>query len=254
MENAIKELGVAQVKHLVVLYAEQMNLPAELHIDYVCNVCCENPDLAPNMNGNKKNSFLSPEECIKQWVLKFKHGYEERISMRKSKMPGTIPDKAIETILSAGLHCHIFDQIRQIVYAHRLGMSAENILGLLLEEFLFSKLSSYGWAMAWGETIKSVDFCNASGFLLQVKNRSNSENSSSSKIRTGKSIEKWFRVNAANGRYEWDTLKNIVGSLPGQDLSEESFQKFIKEVLGKNPAALAIEPDNPWAKILQPKE
>ena len=169
-------------------------------------------------------------------------------------MPGTVPDRAVDIILSAGLHCHLLDFIHQIVYAHRLGMSAENILGLMLEEFLFSKLSQYGWAMAWGETIKSVDFCNASGFLLQVKNRSNSENSSSSKIRSGKPIEKWFRVNANNGRYEWEALNAIVGACPGLELNEGAFQKFIEDVLKRNPDALAIEPDNPWAQIIRQRK
>ena len=45
-------------------------------------------------------------------------------------------------------------------------MSAENILGILLEEFLFEKLSPAGWAMAWGETVKHVDFCHKDGRLL----------------------------------------------------------------------------------------
>ncbi len=170
-------------------------------------------------------------------------------------MPGTVPDNAVNIILSTGLHCHVLDQnhIQSIVYAHRLGMSAENILGLLLEEFLFTKLSPFGWAMAWGETIKSVDFCNAEGFLLQVKNRSNSENSSSSKIRSGKPIEKWFRINATNGKCQWDELNAIVGAHSGLELNEKTFQQFIKEVLEKNPEALAIEPANPWVKILKQK-
>ena len=253
MQNAIEKLGATRIKQMVAHLAEQLNIPSELHIDYVCSVCCDNLDLAPNINGRKKKNLFSAEECVEQWVLKFKHGYDERISVRKSKLPGTVPDKAVNIILSTGLHCHYVDHIQSIIYAHRLGMSAENILGLLLEEFLFNRLSPFGWAMAWGETIKSVDFCNAEGFLLQVKNRSNSENSSSSQIRSGKPIEKWFRVNATNGRYQWDELNAIVGSHSGLELNEKSFQEFIEDVLKKNPAALAIEPDNPWLRFLRQK-
>ena len=247
MQNAISQLGALRVKQLVALYARQMCIPDILHIDYVCNACCTNTDLAPNMNSGRR--FLSPpEECVQQWVAKFKNGYDERISVRSSRLPGTIPDNAVNTILSAGLN-QSAEQINLIIYAHRLSMSAENILGLLLEEFLFSKLSPYGWAMAWGETIRSVDFCNASGSLLQVKNRSNSENSSSSRVREGTQIMKWFRVNANNGRYLWDGLDSIVGIHPGLTLNEEAFQRFIKEVLSNNPNALAIEPNNPWGQL-----
>ena len=245
MNNAISRLGRDEVQNKVNEYARELNIPDSLHIEYVCNVCCCYPELAPNINGNKKTNLLSPEQCIEQWVRKFHHGYEERISQRESKKPGTVPDHAVSIIIKAGLPRLTTEEANSVVYAHRLGMSAENILGLLLEEFLFQKLSPCGWAMAWGETIKSVDFCNEDGFLLQIKNRSNSENSSSSKIRDGKPIEKWFRVNATNGRYEWDKLTGIIGqSVTGLD--EEHFQIFIQETLSHNPNALAIEEVNPW--------
>jgi transcriptional regulator with XRE-family HTH domain len=67
------------------------------------------------------------------------------------------------------------------------------------EEYLAEKLLPYGWYCCWGETMKSVDFCTQNGDLLQVKNRSNSENSSSNKIRQGTAIIKWHRINASNG-------------------------------------------------------
>ena len=248
MINAIREFGIEGVFSRVANVARQMNVPASLHIDYVCRVCCEVPEIAPDMNKGRKRGLLSPEMCVVAWVDKFLHGYQNRISRHESKMPGTVPDEAVGIIIKAGILNLSYDQIQQIISAHRLAMSAENILGLLLEEFLFDRLSSSGWAMAWGETVKHVDFCDKSGRLLQIKNRSNSENSSSSKIRDGKPIEKWFRVNASNGRYEWDKLRSIIGE-PVANLDETSFQKFIIEVLKSNPKALAIEPDNPWLTI-----
>lgn len=248
MRNAIEMLGSSEVKRLVADYANELRIPSELHIDYVCAACCTNPDLAPNENGNKKSGLLSPAQCVRHWVGRFLRGYQDRISQRESKMPGTIPDEAVNIIIEAGLGGLNHEQTNTVVYAHRLAMSAENILGLLLEEFLFSRLSSHGWAMAWGETIRSVDFCNEDGLLLQIKNRSNSENSSSSKIREGRPIKKWFRVNATTGRYEWGKLRPIVGATV-DSLNEESFQAFITESLQHNPAALAIEPQNPWQKF-----
>ncbi|OQA85952.1 MAG: SinI restriction endonuclease [Lentisphaerae bacterium ADurb.Bin242] len=245
MNNAVAELGRDKVCAKAIRYATELKVPGCLHIEHVCNVCCSNPELAPSINGNKKKNILSADQCIEQWVRKFLHGYKERISLRQSKMPGTVPDHAVSIIIKAVLPKLSTEQANSVVYAHRLGMSAENILGLLLEEFLFQKLSPLGWAMAWGETIKSVDFCNADGSLLQIKNRSNSENSSSSKIRDGKPIEKWFRVNATNGRCEWEKLSETIGQTV-TGLDEENFQEFIQVTLAKNPKALAIEGANPW--------
>lgn len=247
MNNAIITLGAEETQQLVLRYATQYQLPSFLGIDIVCANCCLYPDLAPDLSNKGRRT---PNQCVEQWVMKFKHGYDERISTRRSKIPGTIPDQAVEIIVNAGLSYLTPEQANLVIYGHRLAMSAENILGLLLEEFLFNSLQPCGWVMAWGETIKSVDFCNAYGGLLQIKNRSNSENSSSSKIREGKPIEKWFRVNATNGRYEWDKLVNFIG-IPDLylQLSEPMFQQYIRNVLANNPAALAIEENNPWLQF-----
>ena len=122
-------------------------------------------------------------------------------------------------------------------------MTAENILGLLLEEYLAEKLLPYGWYCCWGETMKSVDFCTQNGDLLQVKNRSNSENSSSNKIRQGTAIIKWHRINASNGAYYWDVLNERVGCT---ELSEPDFSSFVRKTINDNPAAVYIEDDNVW--------
>lgn len=245
MINAIKEFGGKKTYSKIIAASKKMTIPSYLHIDYVSKVCCDIPEIAPDMNSGRKRDLLSAEECIKTWVERFLHGYNERVSQHISKMPGTIPDAAVDIIIKSGLPKLSNKQVHEIIYAHRLGMSAENILGLLLEEFLFEKLSPAGWAMAWGETVRYVDFCHKDGRLLQIKNRSNSENSSSSKIRDGKPIEKWFRVNANNGRYQWEKLSEIVGAnVVG--LNEDGFQKFIAKILKQNPAALAIEDQSPW--------
>lgn len=122
-------------------------------------------------------------------------------------------------------------------------MSAENILGLILEEYLYVNLRQFGWHCAWGETVKSVDFIHESGRLLQIKNRSNSENSSSSAVRNGTEIEKWFRIRADTGQYMWAGLNNICGTT---HLSEQEFSNFVRATISSNPDCLAIEPHNPW--------
>ncbi len=250
MQNAIRQLGAARVKELVAVHAREMHVPEILHIDYVCDACCNNLELAPDMIARSRTE-LSLEDCVKQWVTYFILGYNERISVHRSNRPGTVPDPAVAIIVAAGLRCCNKELIDQIVFTHRLSMSAENILGLLLEEFIFSKISPYGWALAWGETIKSVDFCNAEGLLLQVKNRSNSVNSSSSQVRNGRPIQKCFRGSATSGRSRWPLLQNIVGNQPGLNLSETEFQRFITITLDRNPDALAIEDRNPWPTIVE---
>ncbi|MBQ0719855.1 MAG: SinI family restriction endonuclease [Gammaproteobacteria bacterium] len=153
-------------------------------------------------------------------------------------------DPIIEGIIGARIKKLSCDDLNKITYAHRLGMSAENILGLILEEYLSENLRGFGWHCAWGETVKSVDFVHESGRLLQIKNRSNSENSSSSAVRNGTEIEKWFRIKAGRIEYMWESLNEICGTAT---LSEESFVWFVRETISFNPGCLAVEPNNPWS-------
>ena len=64
--------------------------------------------------------------------------------------------------------------------------------------------------------------------MLQVKNRDNSENSSSSAIRAGTIIEKWFRTFSRRAGSNWAAFPDE--SLRAQ-LSEEAFKDFVKEYL-----------------------
>jgi len=197
-----------------------------------------NPELSPNRIKGK-----SKEEYIRKWLEKYKHGYDTRSSIRVSNPPGTIPDPILDTIIRTRLPLLTEKNLNSVCFAHRLSMSAENILGLLLEEYIANGLKLFRWHCCWGETMRSVDFCKEDGELLQIKNRSNSENSSSSKVRDGTSIKKWYRVNANNGSYQWHDLNEKIGS---DIFSEKNFEEFIKSVIQQNPSALAVESDNPW--------
>lgn len=169
-----------------------------------------------------------------------------RISRRISKPPGTVADPIVSTIINARLTGLTAEHLEQIKYAHRLSMSAENIQGLLLEEFLAEQLADYGWYCCWGESIRHVDFCNIDGSLLQVKNRSNSENSSSSKVRINQPIEKWYRVDARTGFYRWSYFNEKHDT---DRFSEENFVTFVQQVLLGNPDTLAVETNNPWQDL-----
>jgi len=215
---------------------EQPNL-WESGFKHIFCACRKYPDLSPNVEAS------SEEETLRKWIRKYKNGSESRISRRISNLPGTIADPIIDTIINSRFP-HLNDKaLKQIKFAHRLSMSAENILGLLLEEYLAEQLVRFKWHCAWGESIRSVDFCSERQELLQIKNRSNSENSSSSRVRQGTTIEKWFRVHANTGAYMWDELNQRFRV---NDFSEDAFKAFVKRVLQKNPAALAVEEENPW--------
>jgi hypothetical protein len=204
------------------------------------SACYRNPGLSPGIKAN------TPETLAQRWLRKYQSSYEGRISQRLSRPPGTVADPIIDTILSARLVGSTTKHLEQIKFAHRLSMSAENILGLLLEEFLAEQLADYGWFCGWGGVIRYVDFCHRDGALLQVKNRSNSENSSSSRVRINQPIEKWYRVKAKTGQTQWSYFNQKHDT---DRFSEEHFVGFIQALLFKHPGALGIEADNPWEAL-----
>ena len=107
-------------------------------------------------------------------------------------------------------------------------MAAENMVGELLERYIHAELSKFGWIRCWGEATKSIDFIkpeSADFIMLQIKNRDNSENSSSKAIRDGTDIKHWFRTFAKTGATNWDAFPDINARTV---LSESGFQDFIK--------------------------
>ena len=203
----------------------------------ILTVATKNPTLAPNIKA------ASQDALIKKWLRKYTGSFNNRISKRTSNPPGTVSDPILETIIGSRLEHLSPDELVKISFGHRLSMSAENVLGLLLEEYLSDKLSPFGWHCCWGETLRSVDFVNKDGRLLQIKNRSNSENSSSSRVRIGTSIQKWFRVSATTGEYLWNDLNEMYKT---KVFSEDNFKEFVLQTLRDNPNALPVEDGNPW--------
>lgn len=176
----------------------------------------------------------SPTEASK-FMQKFIKGYCGRASVRISKPVGTTPDPMIDVIISARLPDADLKIMRS---GHRLSMSAENILGIILEEYIHGKVLPHQWSCCWGNSIRAVDLCSSNGDLYQIKNRSNSENSSSSVIRSGTSIKKWHRIDARTGKTYWDDLSSIIGIR--QLFSEEEFTGFCISLIKRNPDVLSI--------------
>ncbi|WP_194842526.1 SinI family restriction endonuclease [Endozoicomonas sp. OPT23] len=241
LHEAIEKLGTDEAIATAKSVAEDEKISWDIAISCVFKAVVNDPNRVPKIGGKNDD----PKAVIKKWIKKYNNGKNGRASVRQSNPPGTVADPIIEEMIGARLVKLSRNDLSKIKHAHRLSMSAENILGLILEEYLSDNLTSHGWHCAWGETVKSVDFVHEDGKLLQIKNRSNSENSSSSSVRNGTSIIKWYRIKADRVEYMWDSLNKICDTT---DLSEESFSKFVKSTLTKNPDCLALESDNCWSK------
>ena len=205
----------------------------------IVKIAYNNPSTLPdNIKGD------TPTEIVNKWHQKYSHAYENRISIRKSNDSKTISDEIVNVIIAERLKLSE-KNVELIKQAHRLSMAAENILGLLLEDYLANELSRFGWVCCWGSCLKSIDFCNQNGDLLQVKNRSNTENSSSKRVRDGTKISKWFRINASNGRTQWEQLDTLIGT---SNFTESKFVNFVRTVIRNNPNAFALDTNNIWLK------
>lgn len=242
LKEALRRLGEKGSKAAARDIAQELELEWEDGLCYVFASIIADPERIPGNVGGKADDERT---TLRKWLLRYKRGQEGCASRRESNTPGTVADPVIEEIIKARLSALNSEDLERIQYAHRLAMSAENILGLILEEYLAVNLRKFGWYCAWGETVRSVDFVHKTGKLLQIKNRSNSENSSSSAIRTGTNIEKWYRIKADRLEYLWDSLNKICGTT---HLSEESFVRFAQKTILENPNCLAVEDENPWGK------
>ena len=221
LKKAIEIIGAEEAIRLAEQLANEENINWNDGAYFVFSVIANDIERVPgNIGGNNDNESA----VIRKWLKKFQGGYAGRASQRISNPPGTVADPIIEKIIGARLTNLTEEELEKITFAHRLGMSAENILGLILEEYLSENLKEYGWHCAWGETVKSVDFVNENGNLLQIKNRSNSENSSSSAVRHGTEIEKWFRIKSDRIEYMWEKLNEICGT---NHLSEGNYSPHI---------------------------
>lgn len=193
-------------------------------------------------NYNSFNSITSiKDEAI--FIHKFFSGYRNRPSVRISNPSKTYSDPLIEKIVDIRLKNQEHPPLDFFKFAHRVEMAVENVNGAILEEYIHEKLLPYGWSNCWGETIKAADFYNKnSNSLIQIKNKSNTENSSSNKIRLGRDeipINVWVRMNANTGKVYWNELNSIIG----KDflLSEVDFQNFAIKLVEKNPDLICLK-------------
>jgi SinI restriction endonuclease len=192
----------------------------------ICSFLADNPD---RMSWRGKNSpSIFDEEGLKILANRYFSSY------RKSDfpaIPSTVPDQMVSIVMEEA-YGYTPEQCEQIKVSHQHSMCAENCVGALLERYLDSVLRSHDWYWCCGDFVKAIDFVkrdpNGIWLTLQIKNRDNSENSSSSAIRHGTPIQKWFRSFSKKEDTNW---KNLPELMQGYSLDENGFIEFVKSYL-----------------------
>ncbi len=192
----------------------------------VCAYLADNPS-SLSLSGKSKPDLKTEDGLIK---LAGKYFSSFRSSNFPST-PNTVPDEMVSVVLQYA-YDHPKQDCARIKLQHQQSMAAENCVGALLERYLDSVLRQYGWHWCCGSVVKAIDFVRKnnddSWLSLQIKNRDNSENSSSSAIRKNTIIEKWFRTFSRTGKTNWDNLPPLM---QGYGLSEDGFLQFVRTYL-----------------------
>jgi len=193
--------------------------------------------LFPKIKGIHSSS--SPSETAFLYLKRWSNSYinsRNNLTINSSlKNYGEVDNALISRV--AAINYVDKDTLEKYITGHFLFMSAENRNGTILEEYLAQVLEPYGWIWCAGSSYRAIDFCylGKNPILLQVKNKYNTENSSSSAIRLGTTIQKWNRLKRPRAKEpnktipNWDVLQKIVKAdteLASQ-LSEEAYLNYI---------------------------
>lgn len=195
----------------------------------VCAFLADNPDLLSWRGAAKPNP--TTQEGLDRLAVKF---FTARNRRDWPAEPTTVPDDAVSIVMQV-VYGYTPDETERIKVEHQHSMSAENIVGTLLERYIASVLEPHGWVWCAGDFVKAVDFIkylpDHGGWQpVQVKNRDNTENSSSSAIRNGTAIEKWFRTFSRTGADNW--RKFPEPEFRGR-LSEDGFRTYVRGYLAQ---------------------
>jgi len=191
----------------------------------------DNPD---RLSSRSKSLHLNSDEGIHALHECYVKSKGQKLTLSR---PTTIPDDAVSVILQ---QCCGFTEVKteEIKVEHQLSMSAENLVGALLERYIAQVLEPHGWVWCAGDFVRAIDFIKYNQVTqlweaVQVKNRDNTENSSSSAIRQGTTIEKWFRTYSkpSKKRATNTNWENFPEEEFRDQLSEEGFLQFIRTYL-----------------------
>lgn len=189
----------------------------------------DNPE---KFSKSKTHSIFKDDDIVTLYNLYYKSKYQ-KIRLVE---PKTIPDEAVSVLLRSNFG-YSKEEIERIKIEHQYSMAAENMVGYLLEMYISTVLEKHGWIWCAGDFVRAVDFIkrNKNGMweAVQIKNRDNTENSSSSAIRNGTEIKKWFRS------YSKPAVRRLSNTnwerFPEEEfrdsLSEEGFMSFIEQYI-----------------------
>ncbi len=182
---------------------------------------------------------------LNRWIAKYVKAWDGLPSQRTAKPKTAVTDFAL--IAMVGAHASSEEEAAEWVRFHNLFMSAENIGGNLLEEYIAGKVEQYGWIWCRGEILTAVDFCNDDCTeFVQVKNKSNTENSSGKGFREDHKAPVWFRMHANKKAGQvvtcWPKLMDIIKrgatrnekAIPDDLLNEQDYLSFLAQVSRAN--------------------
>lgn len=208
------------------------NKAPELRKDFVVIISY----LASNpQSGKKFNGKDAPQVGTAEYIAKLAEMFISSREPNKPEVPKTIPDDLVSLVLNEYFDVPK-DKLETIKIEHQMSMAAENIGGDLLERYLNSVLSKFGWVWCSGSIVRAVDFIKPpynnqdNWTVLQIKSRDNSENSSSSAIRNGTEILKWFRSFSKKSAKNWN---NFPDEEVTPFISEDDFLDFCTAYLQK---------------------
>ena len=189
----------------------------------------EHPKAANTISRKKEDSkiVIGSDEYIKLQA----HKFSDSRKPHAPKPPDTVPDEMVSFILNKYFNVPE-NELKQAVKLHSLSMGAENLIGDILERYIASIVESHDWVWCSGSIVSAVDFVyrKENGWAaLQIKNRDDSENSSSASVRNNTDIKKWFRTFSKKVGDNWKKFPPIADVT----LSEIEFTNYVTDYLNK---------------------
>lgn len=211
----------------------QIAIGLDRQVEQISRLHLEFPELAPALG--RKNLLEAGGKLYGERIIA---RYLKARGLKCPSEPKTIPDQLVSIVLHDYFSLEEAS-LKRVEKEHSLAMAAEGIAGNILENYLAEKLEVRGWIWCAGSVVKKVDFFkppeSGSGWLLlQVKNRDNSENSSSQSVRDGTIIQKWFRTFAHKAATNWDSFPDPIARA---EMSEASFLLYARGYLARAKAS-----------------
>lgn len=241
LENLLKEhpsITDNQIEQIFQISLENVgSIKYEENLKHLFTFGLKNKDLFTNksvkISGDAEKEILC---YFDKWISNYVKDRENKKIEKPLKNYGEKDEALISRVRASTGKDE--DIIQYYLEGHYLFMSAENVNGSILEEYLAEVLEPAGWQWCAGSVYRAIDFCyvtDKTTVLLQVKNKYNTENSSSSAIRNGTKIQKWNRLSSPKKgesipKPNWKALHDIVNNESlNPKLNEKKYLEFIEK-------------------------